>query len=61
MRFGASFSDELVADADGKGEIGEGAAVQVSELAASAPEFHAAESVRRNRHVGPACDRARDA
>jgi hypothetical protein len=60
MRLGLSFRDQLLAHLHRKWEIGQPAAVQMSELAASEAELDAAESMRLDPHAFPPADFAFD-
>lgn len=54
VRDGAPRGDEFIANARGKGEIGQPVAVKMADLAMAQAEFHATETVRVDRHAGPA-------
>ena len=60
MRLRLPFDDQLLAHADRERQIGQTAAMQVSEFAPSDPELATAEAVRQHRHVGPARNLALD-
>jgi len=60
MRLRPPFRDEALADANRKRQVGEPAAVQVSQLAASDAKLDAAEAVRMHRDAIPAADFSHD-
>src|SRR5262245_10467790 len=60
MSFGLSRPDELVANPNGKRQIGPSAAVQVSEFASTHSKLDTAESMGFDRHVRPRRDFTND-